>query len=150
MSSPIPSEPRTGKRKCVAGKFPAAMPIPARSIPTRTGRQSWSNGASTELVTLGRAVAPPVPTPIREGRTQLRKCFGSFEIILPSHAITKLRFVSALDKSCSVGRRPSGFAPECTVASVFLRPIFFASKKKALANRLAIARRSGDEELPRC
>jgi hypothetical protein len=45
---------------------------------------------------------------------------------------------------------PSGFAPECTVASAFLRPIFFASKKKALANRLAIARRSGDEELPRC
>jgi len=105
MSSPIPCELRTGKRESVAGKCPVAIPIPARSIPMRTGTQSWSNGASTELVTLGRAVVPPAPIPIREGRTQLRKCCGSFAITLPSHAIPSLEIVRALDKACSVGRR---------------------------------------------
>jgi hypothetical protein len=98
MLSPIRSEPRTGKRRCVAGKFLVAMPTPARSIPMRTGKQSWSNGASMEPVTLGRAVAQPAPTPIREGRTQLRKCCGSFAITLPPHASPKRRIVRVLDE----------------------------------------------------
>jgi hypothetical protein len=89
-SSTNPREPGAGKPKCVAGRFPAATPIRVRSTLTPTGKQSWSNGASMELVTLGRAAVPRGRTPIREGRTQLRKCCGSFAITLPPHAIPKL------------------------------------------------------------
>ncbi len=71
------------------------MRIPARSIPTRTGRQSWSNGASMEPATLGRAAVPPALTPIREGRMRLGKCYGSFAITLPSNATQKLQIVRA-------------------------------------------------------
>src|SRR5271166_5880280 len=51
-----------------------------------------------ELVTLGRAAVPPAPTPIREGRTRLRKCCGSFAITLRSDATPKLRIARALDE----------------------------------------------------
>ena len=48
---------------------------------------------------LGRAAAPLVPAPIREGRTQLRKCSGSFAITPLLHAMPKLRIVRVLDRS---------------------------------------------------
>jgi hypothetical protein len=52
-----------------------------------------------ELATLGRVEVPPVPTPIREGRTRRGKCCGSFAITLPSNAMQKLRIVRALDEA---------------------------------------------------
>ena len=51
-----------------------------------------------ELATLGRVEVPPVPTPIREGRMRLRKCFGSFAITLLSNATEKPQIASTLDE----------------------------------------------------
>jgi hypothetical protein len=75
------------------------MPILARSIPMRTGGQSWSNGASMEPDTLGRAAVPRLPTPIRMGRTQREKCCVSFAITLSSDAMQKLQIVRAPDEA---------------------------------------------------
>src|ERR1019366_6770699 len=54
--------------------------------------------------TLGRAEVLLAPTPIREGRTRLRKCYGSFATTLLSYAMQKLRIVRALDETWSAGR----------------------------------------------
>ena len=86
------------QKKIHRGQVRVAIPIPARSISTRTGRQSWSNGVFMELATLGRVEVLLVLTPIREVRMLLRKCSGSFAITLLSSATEKRRIVSALDE----------------------------------------------------
>jgi hypothetical protein len=53
------------------------------------GREVLEQWASTEPDTLGRAAVPPVPTPIRVGRTRLGKCYVSFAITLPCDAMKK-------------------------------------------------------------
>jgi hypothetical protein len=70
-------ERRARKRGCIAGGYPEDMPIPARSIPTRTGAKSLSTGTSTELDTHGQEAALLAPTLIREDRTPPGKCCGS-------------------------------------------------------------------------
>src|SRR5258708_37721865 len=67
-------ERRARKRRCIAGGYLLDMPIPARSIPTRVGAESWSTGTSTELDTHGREAALRAPTPIHADRTQRGKC----------------------------------------------------------------------------
>src|SRR5258705_12130471 len=57
------------------------MPIPARSIPTRTGAKSLSTGTFMELDTHGQEAALLAPTLIREDRTQREKCCVSFSSI---------------------------------------------------------------------
>src|SRR4030088_1994727 len=74
-------ERRTRKRKCIAGGYLVDMPIPAPSIPTRVGAESWSTGTSTERDTHGREAALRAPTPIHADRTQRGKwCVSSSSI----------------------------------------------------------------------
>jgi hypothetical protein len=47
----------------------------------------------------GQAAVRPAPTPILDCRTQLRKCYVSFAITLPSNAMEKLPIVQALDEA---------------------------------------------------
>jgi hypothetical protein len=50
------------------------MPIPVPSLPARAAGRSPSIGTFTVPATPGREAVPPVPTPIRMGRTRAVKC----------------------------------------------------------------------------
>jgi Esterase PHB depolymerase len=68
------------KRRCIAGRYPAGMAIPARPTPTANVR-SWSTGTFTVPATPGREAARPALIRIRKGRRQRRKCCVSFSSI---------------------------------------------------------------------
>ena len=65
------------KRKCIAGRYPAGIAIPARPMPTANAR-SWNTGISTVPATRGLEAARPARTRIPRGRTQRKKCCVSF------------------------------------------------------------------------
>ena len=81
----VHAEPRPGttstQKKCIAGRYLDAMPIPARPISTRAAAKSWSTGISTAPATHGREVAPRAPTLIRKDQTQREKCCVSSSAI---------------------------------------------------------------------
>ena len=88
-----------------------------------------------ELATLGRAAVPPAPTPIREGRTRLEKCYVSFAIILPSDAMQKLRIVRALDEAFGM-LLDSLSVSNCFWACDLHSPIISDGRVRELANKL--------------
>src|ERR1700693_6207389 len=83
------------------------MLIPARSLPKQTDGKSRRNGASMEPDTLGRGGVPAVPTPIREGRTRLKKCYVSFSTILPSDAMRATNRIIAVMTMSELEKRDS-------------------------------------------
>jgi len=62
------------QKKVHRGQYLEGIPIPALSIATRVGAESWSTGISTGLDTHGREAALSAPTLIRVDRTQRGKC----------------------------------------------------------------------------
>ena len=72
MSSRSPKERRARKHRCIAARSREDTPTRAPSISTRAGAASSSTGRSMVPDTPGRAAVPPVPIPIRAGRTPAR------------------------------------------------------------------------------